>query len=39
MCLKTKDGDLENLVVKFEVEEFLIDNRKVTGSGNGKTLY
>lgn len=36
MCMKTKDGDLENLVMKFEPEEFLIDTRKVSGSGNGK---
>ncbi|CAG2187106.1 MED16 [Mytilus edulis] len=34
MCLKSKDGDLESLVVKFEVEEFLIDTRKVSGNPN-----
>lgn len=37
MCLKSKDGDLESLVVKFEVEEFLIDTRKVSGNPNGMT--
>ncbi|KAK3100649.1 hypothetical protein FSP39_023071 [Pinctada imbricata] len=38
LCQKSTDGDLENLLVNLEVEEFLIDPRRKDKKGSGEAL-